>query len=106
MKMKPSDYRSAKSFAGKTRAVLALLGIIPFLLVVFLFTYKKIEFRISSFYSRAWRFFSILAGFYLMRSSADHWVAWPKKPASWKRPKTMRCCGSNPTRNCRIFRAL
>jgi adenylate cyclase len=74
MRMKPSEYRSAKSFVGKTRIVLVLLGIIPFLLVVYLFTYEKIELSDIIVLFAALALFSILTGFYMMRSSADQLV--------------------------------
>lgn len=72
--MKPSEYHSVKSFVGKTRVVLALLGIIPFLLVVYLFTYQKIELSDMIVLFAALALFSILAGFYMMRSFADKLV--------------------------------
>ena len=72
--MKPSEYRSVKSFVGKTRVVLVLLGIIPFLLVVYLFTDQKIELSDVIVLFAALALFSILAGFYMMRSSADQLV--------------------------------
>jgi len=72
--MKPSEYRSVKSFVGKTRIVLVLLGIIPFLLVVYLFTYEKIELSDMIVLFAALALFSILAGFYMIRSSSDQLV--------------------------------
>ncbi len=74
MKMNPKDYRKVKSFARKTRVVLALLGIIPLLLIVFLFIYEKIEVTDLIVLFTSLALFSILAGFYLMRSSADQLV--------------------------------
>ncbi|MDF1593205.1 MAG: adenylate/guanylate cyclase domain-containing protein [Desulfobacterales bacterium] len=72
--MKPSEYRSVKSFVGKTRIVLVLLGIIPFLLVVYLFADQRIELSDVIVLFAALALFSILAGFYMMRSSADQLV--------------------------------
>lgn len=69
--MKPSVYSSGKSFLRKTRVVLVLLGIIPLLMVVLLFSYQKIELSDVIVLFAALALFSILAGFYLMRSSAD-----------------------------------
>jgi len=38
-----SNYQNSLSFSGKTRIILALLGVIPFLLVIYLFVYGKID---------------------------------------------------------------
>jgi adenylate cyclase len=69
-----SNYQTALSFYGKTRIVLVLLGLIPFLLVIYLFFYGKIDITgmISLFSVLA--LFSILTGFSLMRRSADQLV--------------------------------
>lgn len=72
--MKPAEYHSIKSFVGKTRVVLVLLGIIPFLLVMYLFAYEKIELSDMIVLFAALALFSILAGFGMMRSSSDHLV--------------------------------
>jgi adenylate cyclase len=69
-----SNYQTTLSFYGKTRIVLVLLGLIPFLLVIYLFFYDKIDITgmISLFSVLA--LFSILTGFSLMRRSADQLV--------------------------------
>jgi len=69
-----SNYQTALSFYGKTRIVLVLLGLIPFLLVIYLFFYGKIDITdmISLFSVLA--LFSILTGFSLLRNSADKLV--------------------------------
>lgn len=72
--MKPSDYHSVKSFFGKTRIVLVLLGIIPYLLVVYLFVYEKMALSDMVVLFSAIALFSILTGFYLMRTFADQLV--------------------------------
>ncbi|MEW6670254.1 MAG: adenylate/guanylate cyclase domain-containing protein [Thermodesulfobacteriota bacterium] len=72
--MKPSEYRSVKSFVGKTRVVLVLLGIIPFLLIVYLFMYQEIELSDMIVLFAALALFSILTGFYMIRSSSDQLV--------------------------------
>ncbi len=69
-----SDYKNYISFSGKTRIVLILLGIIPYLLVVYLFIYEKIGFTDIIILFSALALFSILAGFSLLRSSADQLV--------------------------------
>jgi len=72
--MKPSEYHSVKSFVGKTRVVLVLLAIIPFLMVVYLFSDQKIELSDMIVLFAALALFSILVGFYMIRSSADQLV--------------------------------
>ena len=69
-----SQYQNSKSFSGKTRLVLVLMGIIPFLLVVYLFVYENIGLTDRIILFSALAFFSILTGFSLMRRSADQLV--------------------------------
>jgi len=69
-----SNYQTALSFYGKTRVVLVLLGIIPYLLVVYLFVYEKIGLTDIIILFSALALFSILAGFSLLRNSADQLV--------------------------------
>jgi class 3 adenylate cyclase len=69
--MTKSNYQNSKSFSGKTRIVLVLLGIIPFLLVVYLFVYEKIDLTDRVILFSAFALFSVLTGFSLMRRSAD-----------------------------------
>jgi adenylate cyclase len=69
-----SNYQTALSFYGKTRIVLVLLGIIPFLLVIYLFVYGKIDITDMISLFSALALFSILTGFSLLRSSADQLV--------------------------------
>ena len=66
-----SGYTNSTSFTGKTRIVLVLLGIIPFLLVIYLFVYEGINIRDMIILFAALALLSILAGFSLLRSSAD-----------------------------------
>jgi class 3 adenylate cyclase len=72
--MTKSNYQNSKSFSGKTRIVLVLLGIIPFLLVVYLFVYENMDLTDRVILFSALALFSILAGFSLMRRSADQLV--------------------------------
>jgi len=72
--MMKSNYQTALSFYGKTRIVLVLLGIIPFLLVIYLFVYGKIDITDMISLFSALALFSILTGFSLMRRSADQLV--------------------------------
>ena len=69
-----SNYQNANSFSGKIRIVLVLLGIIPFLLVIYLFVYSKIDLTETVILFSSLALFSILTGFSLMRSSADQLV--------------------------------
>jgi len=69
-----SNYKNSLSFCGKTRIILALLGVIPFLLVIYLFVYGKIDITDMISLFSALALFSILTGFSLLRSSADQLV--------------------------------
>jgi class 3 adenylate cyclase len=69
-----SNYKNSLSFCGKTRIVLVLLGIIPFLLVIYLFIHGKIDITDMISLFSALALFSILTGFSLLRSSADQLV--------------------------------
>ena len=64
-------YQNSNSFSGKTLVVLILLGIIPFLLVIYLFVYNELHLtEIVPLFSTL-ALFSILTGFSLMRRSAN-----------------------------------
>jgi two-component system cell cycle sensor histidine kinase/response regulator CckA len=69
--METRKYHNSNSFNGKTRIALALLGIIPFLLVEYLFTFEKISLTNQFILFSAFALLSILAGFSLIRVSAD-----------------------------------
>ena len=69
-----SNYQTALSFSGKTRIVLVLLALIPFLLVIYLFFYGKIDITDMVGLFSVLALFSILAGFSLLRSSADQLI--------------------------------
>jgi len=69
--MMKSRYKNSVSFIGKTRIVLVLLAIIPFLLVIYLFVYERIDITDLIVLFAALALLSILAGFSLLRSSAD-----------------------------------
>jgi class 3 adenylate cyclase len=68
-----SNYHNFNSFYGKTRIVLVLLGIVPFLLVIYLAVYEKIRLidTESLLVLSGVVLFSILTGFYPLRRSAD-----------------------------------
>ena len=69
-----SSYQNSSSFFGKTRIVLVLLGIIPVLLVIYLFVYERINITDVIVLFAALALLSILAGFSLLRTSADSLV--------------------------------
>ena len=72
--MMKSIYQNSNSFLGKTLVVLVLLGIIPFLLVIYLFVYNKIDLTEIVLLFSSLALFSILTGFSLMRRSAEQLV--------------------------------
>jgi len=65
-------YQHSNSFFRKSRIILILLGIIPYLLIVYLFIYERIALTDMVILFSALALFSILVGFSLMRISADH----------------------------------
>jgi len=73
-KTRNRGYHNSKSFLSKTRIVLALLGILPFLIAVYLFLFLKIDFTdtIVTFFVLA--LFSILTGFILLRKCSDQLI--------------------------------
>ncbi len=66
------NYRSSISFTGKTQIALALLGLMPFLLVICLFVYGKLDFSDMVSLFSVLGLLSILMGFALLRKSADN----------------------------------
>lgn len=72
--MMKSTYRDYKSFSGKTRVISSLLGFIPLLLVVYLFTYNRIDLLDMTALFFVLALFCILTGFSLIRWSADQLV--------------------------------
>lgn len=67
-------YNSSISFSKKTQIVLVLLGIIPFLLIIYLFAYGKIGLTDMISLFSALALLSILTGFALLRSSSDQLI--------------------------------
>ncbi|MCF8037640.1 MAG: hypothetical protein K9K62_12275 [Desulfobacteraceae bacterium] len=63
--------RDYNSFYGKLRVALALIGIIPFLLVVYLFVREQVPFTRTMLLLIPLVLFSMLTGFMLIRRSAD-----------------------------------
>jgi class 3 adenylate cyclase/HAMP domain-containing protein len=64
-------HQNSNSFFRKSRIILILLGVIPYLLVVYLFIYEKIALTDMVIFFSALALFSILIGFMIMRISAD-----------------------------------
>jgi adenylate cyclase len=64
-------HQNSNSFLRKSRIILILLGVIPYLLVVYLFIYEKIALTDMVILFSALALFSILTGFTIMRISAD-----------------------------------
>jgi len=63
------EYNNSKSFLLKTRIVLVLLGILPFLIVVYLFRYGNIDVTDTVVIFSALARFSILTGFMFDKNS-------------------------------------
>lgn len=63
--------KKSMSFYRKIRISLGLMGILPFLLVIYLFIQEQISFSNTLILCAAGILFSILAGFTLLRQSAD-----------------------------------
>ena len=66
-----SEYVDYRSFSGKARVFLCLLGIIPLLLTVYLFVHEHITLSQTGTLLAAVALFSILIGFTILRRSAD-----------------------------------
>jgi len=69
-----SKYGSYKSFAGKVRVSLSLSAIIPYLMVIYLFVYEKIDLTDTIILFSSLALMSIFTGFSLMRRSAAQLV--------------------------------
>jgi class 3 adenylate cyclase len=65
-------YQNSKSFFRKTQIALVLLGLLPYLLVIYLFFYGGLSFTDTVVLFSALVLVSILAGFSLLRQSADN----------------------------------
>jgi len=79
--MVKGHYRTSKSFIGKTPVILVLLGIIPYLLVIYLFVYERLNVTSMVLLMSALSLFSLLTGYSLMRRSADHLVQLARETA-------------------------
>ena len=72
--MKESNRHHSKSFLLKTRIILVLLGILPFILVIYLFYDEKLHLTEKIVLFSALALFSILTGFMLLRTSSDQLI--------------------------------
>ena len=70
-----SKYRNYDSFYGKMMVVLVMVGFIPYLLVIYLFVYERIDLSDTVILFAALALGSILTGFTLMRKTADKLVS-------------------------------
>ena len=72
-------YHNTKSFLFKTRIAFLLLGIFPFLIVVYLFRYGNLDVTDTIVFFSALALFSILTGFVILRHSSDQLVNLSRK---------------------------
>ncbi|NQT10387.1 MAG: hypothetical protein HQ573_04360, partial [Desulfobacteraceae bacterium] len=82
-----SKYKDSRSFNGKTLVVLALSGIIPYLLMIYLVIYGKIDLNDTIMFFFALAIFCGLTGFVIIRRSADQLGYLSKKTGSIKAGK-------------------
>ncbi len=77
--MKTSKHYGSRSFFSKTRIVLVFLGILPLLLVVYLFYYEGLHVTDKIIIFAALALFSILTGFTILRDSSDQLTSLARK---------------------------
>lgn len=82
-----SKYKDSRSFNGKTLVVLALSGIIPYLMMIYLVVYGKIGLNDTIIIFFALAIFCGLTGFMIIRKSADQLGYLSKKTGSIKAGK-------------------
>lgn len=75
-----SNCQNPNSLYGKTRAVLVLWGIIPFLLIIYLLVCEKIRLMDAATLFFALAIFSVMVGLPLLRRSADKHVNLSREP--------------------------
>jgi len=78
-KIQNQEYHNSRSFLSKTRIVLVLLGILPFLIVIYLFYYGNLDVTNTVVTFSALALFSILTGFILLRKFSDQLINLSKK---------------------------
>jgi class 3 adenylate cyclase len=69
-----AKYHNSNSFFLKTRIVLVLLGLLPFLIIIYLFHYGNLNLTNTVILFFALSLFSILSGFILLRNSSDQLI--------------------------------
>jgi len=72
-------YHKSGSFLSKTRIILSLLGILPFLITIYLFFYSKIDVNDTIFTFSVLALFSILTGFLILRRFSDQLIVLSNK---------------------------
>lgn len=80
--MSEPEYNNYDTFVGKTKVILILLGIFPFLMVIYLFVYEKIHLTDMMIFFAALTGFLLLTGFSILRRSADQLVDLSRKTGS------------------------
>jgi len=83
-KIQNQEYHNSKSFLIKTQIILVLLGILPFLVVIYLFRYGNIDVTNTIVLFSALALFSILTGFILLRNSSDQLIDLSRKTSNAK----------------------
>ena len=84
------EQQKALSFYRRIRISLGLMGILPFLLVVYLFLTEKISLTNSVVLYSALILFSILIGFSLLRQSADQLSMLARETATLEKSETVK----------------
>jgi len=90
-----SNCQNPNSFYGKTRAVLVLWGIIPFLLIIYLLVCEKIRLIDAATLFFALAIFSVMVGLSLLRRSADKLVNLSSEPIQIQLPQEINDIAGN-----------
>ena len=77
--MKTSKHYGYRSFFSKTRIVLVFLGILPLLLVVYIFYHEGLQITDKIIIFAALALFSILTGFTILRDFSDQLISLSRK---------------------------
>ena len=85
--MTESKSYNSSSFLSKTRIILVLLGILPFLIVLYLFYYTGFDITGTVVIFSALTLLSILGGFMLLRKSSDRLIDLARKTSIGKDDK-------------------
>lgn len=85
--------KQAISFYQKIRISLGLMGVLPYLLVIYLFLTEKISLSNTMIISSALILFSILIGFTLLRQSADQLSMLAEETSAFEKTNTIKPVG-------------